>query len=91
VWEIALSEEAAAWREADLIFALGPPFNAHPGLRLTDPLATGARVPYLVVVEAATAVLSFTLQPGVPRTGRVYGCFPHLDDLFQGSVVVRDE
>jgi predicted GIY-YIG superfamily endonuclease len=78
VWEIAASEEAAAWREADLIFALAPPFNANPGLRTADPVATGARVPYIVVVEATPDTLRFTLEPAVPRDGRVYGCFPHL-------------
>jgi predicted GIY-YIG superfamily endonuclease len=70
VWEIAAGEEAAAWREADLIFALAPPFNANTGLRTA--------VPYIVVAEAATGMLSFTLESGVPRTGRAYGCFPHL-------------
>jgi predicted GIY-YIG superfamily endonuclease len=78
VWETTASEEAAAWREADLIFALRPPFNANPGLRTADPVATTARVPYLVVVEADTGMLRFTLEPDAPRTGRVYGCFPHL-------------
>ena len=78
VWEIAASEQAAAWREADLIFALRPPFNANTGLRGADPLGTDAHVPYIVVVESATGMLRFTLEPAVPRAGRAYGCFPHL-------------
>ncbi len=78
VWELAADEEAAAWREADLIFALDPPFNANPGLRSADPVATGARVPYLAVAEAGPDAFAFTLVPDLPRTGRVYGCFPHL-------------
>jgi hypothetical protein len=72
VWEIAKSEDAAAWREADLIFALRPPFNANPGLR------SYVRPPYLVVTETAASRFSFTLVPDPPATGHVYGCFPHL-------------
>ena len=36
VWAVTANDEAAAWREADLIFALRPPFNADPGLRSRD-------------------------------------------------------
>jgi predicted GIY-YIG superfamily endonuclease len=78
VWEITADEEAAAWREADLIFALRPPFNANTGLRAADPVAGDARIPYIVVAEATAGMLSFTLAPVVPRVGRAYGCFPHL-------------
>jgi predicted GIY-YIG superfamily endonuclease len=78
VWETAADEEAAVWREADLIFALRPPFNANPGLRAADPVGKDARVPYIVVGEVATGMLSFTLEPVVPPIGRPYGCFPHL-------------
>ncbi|KAB8194757.1 hypothetical protein FH608_016425 [Nonomuraea phyllanthi] len=77
VWEIAADEEAAVWREADLIFALRPPFNANTGLRAADPVGQDARVPYIVVAEAE-GTLSLTLEPVVPRLGRAYGCFPHL-------------
>ena len=78
VWEVADSEEAAAWREADLIFALAPPFNANPGLRSRDPLGGAARPPFLIVTEAAGGALRFALEPDPLGTGRVYGCFPHL-------------
>jgi predicted GIY-YIG superfamily endonuclease len=78
VWEIAADEEAAVWREADLIFVLRPPFNANTGLRAADPVGKDARVPYIVVGEVATGILSFTLEPVVPPIGRAYGCFPHL-------------
>lgn len=78
VWEIVASEEAAFWREADLIFALRPPYNANPGLRAADPVDTDARVPYIIVDEDATGLLSFTLAPVVPAVGQPYGCFPHL-------------
>jgi len=78
VWEVAVDEEAATWREADLIFALRPPFNANPGLRAADPVGKDVQVPYIVVAEVTTGMLSFTLEPVVPRVGRAYGCFPHL-------------
>jgi predicted GIY-YIG superfamily endonuclease len=76
-WELADGEEAAVWREAELIFALRPPFNANTGLRATDPIGKDAPAPYIVVQEAKN-LLSFTLEPTVPATGRAYGCFPHL-------------
>jgi predicted GIY-YIG superfamily endonuclease len=78
VWEIAADEEAAFWREADLIFALRPPFNTNPGLRGHDPVGKDPQAPYIVVVEDATGTLHFTLEPVVPVTGSAYGCFPHL-------------
>lgn len=78
VWEIAANEEAAFWREADLIFALRPPFNTNPGLRGADPIGKDPQAPYIVVVEDATGTLHFTLEPAVPAIGRAYGCFPHL-------------
>jgi predicted GIY-YIG superfamily endonuclease len=77
VWEPAADEEAAVWREAELIFALRPPFNANTGLRATDPIAKDAPAPYIVVHEEA-GLVSFTLEPSVPPAGRAYGCFPHL-------------
>jgi predicted GIY-YIG superfamily endonuclease len=78
VWEEAAGEEAAFWREADLIFALRPPFNTNPGLRDADLGRRDPPVPYIVVVEVATGALRFTLEPVVPPIGRAYGCFPHL-------------
>jgi predicted GIY-YIG superfamily endonuclease len=78
VWQVAESEEAAAWREADLIFALRPPFNANPGLRCPDPVAGVARPPFVVVTEGADTTLQLALQPDSAAVGRVYGCFPHL-------------
>ena len=78
VWEVAENEEAAAWREADLIFSLRPPFNANPGLRSRDPIGGVARPPFVVVTEGADATLRFALEPESAAVGRVYGCFPHL-------------
>ncbi|MEV4477244.1 GIY-YIG nuclease family protein [Nonomuraea sp. NPDC049504] len=77
-WETTVDEEAAAWREADLIFALRPPYNADPGLRATDPLGKDAPVPYVVVSEEADGRVRFHLTPDPGRHGRAYGCFPHL-------------
>ncbi len=78
VWEVAQNEEAAAWREADLIFSLLPPFNANPGLRSRDPVGGVARPPFVVVTEDAHARVRFALEPEPTAVGRVYGCFPHL-------------
>lgn len=78
VWEVALDERAALWREADLIFALRPPFNADPGLTDHDPLGRHPSVPYLVATEEAPDILRLRIAPVVPATGRAYGCFPHL-------------
>ncbi len=78
VWEVARSEEAAAWREADLIFSLRPSFNADPGLRSRDPVGGVARPPFVVVTDGPGTTLRFSLEPEPARAGRVYGCFPHL-------------
>ena len=78
VWDVTDNEEAAAWREADLIFALRPPFNADPGLRSRDPLGGVARCPYLVLTEGRHGALRFILDSDPPTGGAVYGCFPHL-------------
>ena len=78
VWEVSRSDEAAAWREADLIFALRPPFNADPGLRSRDPVGGVARPPFVVVTDGPGTTLRFSLEPEPARGGRVYGCFPHL-------------
>jgi predicted GIY-YIG superfamily endonuclease len=76
VWETAADEEAAVWREAELIFALRPPFNANTGLRAPDPVGRDAPAPYIAVTEEATGMLRFTLEPDA--VGQAYGCFPHL-------------
>ncbi len=80
VWEATRDEEAAAWREADLIFALRPAFNADPGLRSRDPLKPAADPPFLVVSSGDDGTLRFVLGPDSRANGRdhVYGCFPHL-------------
>ena len=78
VWETAVDEEAAVWREAELIFALRPPYNANTGLRTADPVAKDPPAPYIVVTEPAPGTLSLTLESSVPKGGRAYGCFPHL-------------
>nr|WP_238342420.1 nucleotide excision repair endonuclease [Actinopolymorpha rutila] len=78
VWEPAADEEAAFWREEELIFALRPPFNADPDLRSPGLTSKDAHVPYVVVTETAEGTLGFTLEPVVPKAGRAYGCFPHL-------------
>lgn len=78
VWEIAVGEEAAAWREDDLLFALRPPFNGNLDDRAPDLVGKDARVPYIVVAEVAAGMLSFSLEPDLPLVGRAYGCFPHL-------------
>ncbi len=78
VWELTKTERAAAWREADLIFALRPPSNADPGLRSRDPLGTEARPPYIVTSDVGGDAMRFDLLPEVPTNGEAYGCFPHL-------------
>ena len=78
VWDVTGNEEAAAWWEADLIFALRPPFNADPGLRSRDPLGGVVRCPFLVVSGGRHAAMRFTLDHDPPAAGAVYGCFPHL-------------
>ena len=69
VWNVTDNEAAAAWREADLIFALRPPFNADPGLRSRDPLGGFARSPFLVVSEGRDGALRFALEPD-PSTAK---------------------
>jgi predicted GIY-YIG superfamily endonuclease len=76
-WERTADEEAALWREADLIFALQPPYNGDPDRR-ADLLGNTPPVPYIVVTEDGSGTLRFTLEPDVPEKGRAYGCFPHL-------------
>lgn len=71
-WEELPDEPTAAVREADLIAALRPPFNAES--------ATARRWPYLLVEPAAHARLRFRLahDAEVLSGGQAYGCFPHL-------------
>ncbi|MFC7623306.1 GIY-YIG nuclease family protein [Microlunatus sp. GCM10028923] len=76
VWELAADEEAAFWREEELIFALGPAHNAQRR-RDGDP-ATARRSPYLTVIQDQHDRLRFVLTPTLPTAGRGYGCFPHL-------------
>lgn len=78
VWDVTADEKAAAWLEADLIFAMHPPFNADPGLRSRDPLGGAAEPPFLVVSEGGNESLRFSLQTDPSTAGAVYGCFPHL-------------
>ena len=78
-WELAADEQAAAWREADLIFALQPPFNAESGAK--PPLSTRgvARAPFVHVIAAASGLVRLTLDADVKGApARAYGCFPHL-------------
>lgn len=78
VWEVAASEEAAAWRESELIFALRPPYNANTGVRGVAAVGQGARIPYVVVRERTAGLLQLRLEVEAPGEGRAYGCFPHL-------------
>ncbi|MGC4943795.1 nucleotide excision repair endonuclease [Kribbella sp. DT2] len=75
VWEVAADEEAAAWRESELIFALRPPYNANTGVRGVAVVGQDARIPYIVVRDRA-GLLEFRLE--TVAEGRAYGCFPHL-------------
>ena len=70
-WEVLPDEEAAATREADVIVALRPPFNAS--------IAGDGRWNY-VVVEPEGDGLRFDLTGDavVTTSGRAHGCFPHL-------------
>jgi hypothetical protein len=69
-WEELPDERTAAVREADLIAALRPPFNAES--------AVARRWPYLLVEPAAHGRLKFRLAHADLGCGRAYGCFPHL-------------
>lgn len=74
-WAATATDQAAAWREADLIWALRPPFNAE-----STPRSPGSRprpAPFLVV-GAGPAATTFELRTDHPDAGRVHGCFPHL-------------
>lgn len=72
-WEVVRDEEAAAAREADVIVALRPVFNASH----TDE----GRWNYITVepLERNDDALRFTLSANrAAGSGRSYGCFPHL-------------
>lgn len=69
VWEEAPNEDAASAREADLIVALRPRFNAH---------SEQGRWNYVLIQEAERGLrFSLSTQLG-ERKQRAYGCFPHL-------------
>jgi hypothetical protein len=65
-WHALASEALAAAREADLIVALRPAFNAA--------LADQGRWNYVAVEPRGDKTLRFALSPA----GGKYGCFPHL-------------
>jgi hypothetical protein len=71
-WEELPDEDAAAAREADLIVALQPPYNAA--------IAGEGRWTYVHVAPRTAGRLRFILSSGLDATkdARVYGCFPHL-------------
>jgi predicted GIY-YIG superfamily endonuclease len=72
-WEELFDEDAAAAREADLIVALQPPFNAS--------IAGDGKWAFIHVrALPRSARLRFALSKNIEAaTGtRVYGCFPHL-------------
>ena len=72
-WEKAPDDAAAAVREADLIVALRPPFNASH--------RNEGRWAFIVVApgqRAGTLVLRLAAAPGTGRGVTSYGCFPHL-------------
>src|SRR5439155_2909777 len=72
------TEEAAAWREADLIFALRPPFNAGSELGAGPSIGSQPH-PRFLSVTTNGQLLRFALEPEPPpRPARAYGCFPHL-------------
>jgi excinuclease ABC subunit C len=67
-WEAAADDDAAAAREADLILALQPAFNAS--------LADDARWTFVVAAEQDAVRLKLARSPD--GRGRAYGVFPHL-------------
>lgn len=71
-WETLPDEDAAAAREADLIVALQPPYNAS--------IAGEGRWAYIHVASRPGGRLRFALSADVDAEDRtrVYGCFPHL-------------
>ena len=66
-WEVAIDEEAAAWREADLIYALRPPYNAETRRR-----------PAYLCVDQSSGNHRFATSAEPLDGSPVYGCFPHL-------------
>jgi excinuclease ABC subunit C len=69
-WVECRDEHEALCREADLVVAIAPPFNAS--------MAFDAYT-YIAVVDAAASRVRFALTEDAARArGRVYGAFPHL-------------
>ena len=71
-WETLPDEDAAAAREADLIVALQPPYNAS--------IAGEGRWAYIHVAPRPAGRVRFALSAAIEAEHgeRVYGCFPHL-------------
>jgi predicted GIY-YIG superfamily endonuclease len=70
-WETARDDDAACAREADLIVALHPPFNAM--------IAGEGCWAYVFVTPLANCRVRFTVSDRADAEGgRTYGCFPHL-------------
>ena len=71
-WEEAPDVSAAAAREADVIVALQPPFNAS--------IRDEGRWRYLAVSREPDGMTRFRLstEPTRRAGGHLYGCFPHL-------------
>lgn len=71
-WETLPDDDAAAAREADLIVALQPPYNAA--------IAGEGKWAYIHVAPRSRERLRFSLSddPACIDGARVYGCFPHL-------------
>jgi predicted GIY-YIG superfamily endonuclease len=73
LWEETADEDAAAAREADLIVALQPPYNAA--------IAGAGKWAYIhVAAHTERGPARFTLEKdiGAADGARTYGCFPHL-------------
>jgi predicted GIY-YIG superfamily endonuclease len=70
-WEAARDDDAACAREADLIVALQPPYNAA--------IAGEGCWAYVIATPIAGSRLRLTVSDQMDADGgRAYGCFPHL-------------
>jgi predicted GIY-YIG superfamily endonuclease len=70
-WETARDDDAACAREADLIVALQPPYNAA--------IAGEGCWAYVIATPMAGGRLRLTVSDQMDAdAGRAYGCFPHL-------------
>lgn len=65
-----------AWREADLIFCLRPPFNANPGLRSRDPIGVSLGRRSWWSPRARTRRCGSRLNQSPPPSGGCTGAFP---------------